>query len=1074
MKGGTNQSSNVLAPKMQAGNTGKLQPTAEQIRYAKLAQMPGLEEEQIQVKINEVCEVTGKASDVVSVALHESNYDMSQAIQNIIDGNYDCLDSEWQTTSSKKKKNPIAANVDKNDDFNEDVENHVNENDAFQSFRKTSKSSREGRRGGRAKRIEDASGDARSFDDDSDKDAEERFGDRFERGGGFTRGRARGRGRGGIARGGASGPRRGGFGGRGGNFSGPGRGASRGRGRGFAKRTTRYDKDVPSSGKEEWATNDEPNSEEKESWEVDEDVDEKQDWTDAADSEEKESTEDWSHNHWIAPVSEDNTASLFANSIMASTAQDSWGHVNGPETNWGRTSPKTQEESLYRPENVDTAVIMSQRAPQASAATSSSESAGNDQHSRRTTYASSLHHNKFPSSTSSSSSHHQDATATSNLGSTLLGRNYLHADDLAKVTMKDRDSEDGKSAPSPPATMISGVHDSHKLEQEQLQQPPKSQRQQKPKRAQKTQTPAQPVQMPKSTVEELEHQLGGLEFGSGPSPEFGSDAKPSFSSNSPVTSTVFQQSPVNMTSTIHQEAVRHSVAIPEVSSTKMATVSLLKSSTSAPAAAVSPMPKSDRPKTPPGLSSLQEHQSATRLQFAPSSPRDITRLVQVPNPIPFPPNSRSASQNMATSAAPLSQSTGDDLQSSSMDGGPFSSTAARSALSIMTSVVQDNSSVNMTNDSRGSLSGQPVIDLGELPLGNHMQQQKQGSNAFAGDAYASANINKTPTAQTTVASFTKTNIVPPPGVLPSTGLVTYSSSTLASQVLGFSSTQTPSTATHTAPKTLPNTTRALIRGFYVKDFERSIVKFWTTRMLPMNMYPGMQQIPTGYPHSYYDIMGSNYQGNPHAQQQAAFLNAAATPMQYGYAYYPGMIPGTFPMPGGKGHMGGMQYQSAAYNTQHGSHVYSSGANQEFDKGSFQRAGSQSHGKNGQTTGSLSAGSSSSDHHSGYKSQFNQDTKSYQLNATPPSMNIPLPHGQNHMTSYAPYMVPHHASMLHQTAPGHLSHQQQQQQQQQLDTTGPLPSRAQPHHIMATTQQQQQQKRDLKAQGYGSSYWPGTQ
>eukprot|EP00794_Sanderia_malayensis_P010061 gene10061-11090_t len=747
---------------------------------------------------------------------------------------------------------------------------------------------------------------------------------------------------------------------------------------------------------------------------------------------------------------------------------------------------------------------MSQRAPQASAATSSSESAGNDQHSRRTTYASSLHHNKFPSSTSSSSSHHQDATATSNLGSTLLGRNYLHADDLAKVTMKDRDSEDGKSAPSPPATMISGVHDSHKLEQEQLQQPPKSQRQQKPKRAQKTQTPAQPVQMPKSTVEELEHQLGGLEFGSGPSPEFGSDAKPSFSSNSPVTSTVFQQSPVNMTSTIHQEAVRHSVAIPEVSSTKMATVSLLKSSTSAPAAAVSPMPKSDRPKTPPGLSSLQEHQSATRLQFAPSSPRDITRLVQVPNPIPFPPNSRSASQNMATSAAPLSQSTGDDLQSSSMDGGPFSSTAARSALSIMTSVVQDNSSVNMTNDSRGSLSGQPVIDLGELPLGNHMQQQKQGSNAFAGDAYASANINKTPTAQTTVASFTKTNIVPPPGVLPSTGLVTYSSSTLASQVLGFSSTQTPSTATHTAPKTLPNTSRSSSSG--------------PPGMLPMNMYPGMQQIPTGYPaysfedmqqvlqrmpmHSYYDIMGSNYQGdnkfardasspvsstintgNPHAQQQAAFLNAAATPMQYGYAYYPGMIPGTFPvfttaplyqMPGGKGHMGGMQYQSAAYNTQHGSHVYSSGANQEFDKGSFQRAGSQSHGKNGQTTGSLSAGSSSSDHHSGYKSQFNQDTKSYQLNATPPSMNIPLPHGQNHMTSYAPYMVPHHASMLHQTAPGHLSHQQQQQQQQQLDTTGPLPSRAQPHHIMATTQQQQQQKRDLKAQGYGSSYWPGTQ
>ncbi len=48
-------------------------------------------------------------------------------------------------------------------------------------------------------------------------------------------------------------------------------------------------------------------------------------------------------------VSEDNTASLFANSIMSSTAQvDNWSHVNGPETKWGRTSPK--EEPLYRPE----------------------------------------------------------------------------------------------------------------------------------------------------------------------------------------------------------------------------------------------------------------------------------------------------------------------------------------------------------------------------------------------------------------------------------------------------------------------------------------------------------------------------------------------------------------------------------------------------------------------------------------------------------------------------------------------------------------------------------------------------
>ena len=39
--------------------------------------------------------MTGKPTDVVSVALHESNYDVPQAIQNIMDGQYECLDVSW-------------------------------------------------------------------------------------------------------------------------------------------------------------------------------------------------------------------------------------------------------------------------------------------------------------------------------------------------------------------------------------------------------------------------------------------------------------------------------------------------------------------------------------------------------------------------------------------------------------------------------------------------------------------------------------------------------------------------------------------------------------------------------------------------------------------------------------------------------------------------------------------------------------------------------------------------------------------------------------------------------------------
>ena len=64
----------------------------------------------------------------------------------------------------------------------------------------------------------------------------------------------------------------------------------------------------------------------------------------------------WMHNvNFSKQVSEDNTASLFANSIMSSTSEvDNWSHVNGPDTKWGtNTQNKHQEESLYRPEKYE-------------------------------------------------------------------------------------------------------------------------------------------------------------------------------------------------------------------------------------------------------------------------------------------------------------------------------------------------------------------------------------------------------------------------------------------------------------------------------------------------------------------------------------------------------------------------------------------------------------------------------------------------------------------------------------------------------------------------------------------------
>ena len=58
--------------------------------------------------------MTGKSTDVISVALHESNYDISQAIQNIIDGQYEFLDVSKHSSS---KSMVICAHCELSFDF---------------------------------------------------------------------------------------------------------------------------------------------------------------------------------------------------------------------------------------------------------------------------------------------------------------------------------------------------------------------------------------------------------------------------------------------------------------------------------------------------------------------------------------------------------------------------------------------------------------------------------------------------------------------------------------------------------------------------------------------------------------------------------------------------------------------------------------------------------------------------------------------------------------------------------------------------------------------------------------------
>eukprot|EP00795_Rhopilema_esculentum_P005844 gene5844-11163_t len=824
MKSGASQTtsgSSTKPPGNASTHQVKAQPTAEQIRYAKLAQFTEHEDAILQEKIKQVCEITGKPADIASVALHENNYDVSQAIQNIFDGQYEVVDTEWKTKSAKKRK-AVIPGVEKITNDEEVNENHVEEEDEEKTITKPGKPARSGRRGGRAKRSEEKA-EEKPAESNHLKERDGRHLDGSDRAKSFERGkgRPRGRGRGGAQRGESS--RRGGFGGRG-SF-GPGRGAPRGRARGFGRRP-RQDR--------EWkgATSNEVTNEnavdnlngqlapcwnamlwdkwsisQKESWDLDDNNGlerENIEWGLAAEAADAE----WSHdaeedgleggtcdNDRVAPVSEDNTASLFAMSMLPSTSkEDTWSHTNGPESSWRRPSPeRQQEESLYRPEHVDTAVIKSQRAQPSSKPDSYSA----NEHSRPI-YTSSHHNSRFPST-------HQSTSLTSSF----LGRNY-NLESLAKASMQNNGETVEGSMPAP---MISGIHDSHTLEQEQIQ-PPKAQRQAKQKRTTKQQIPAQPVEMPKSFMEEIEQQLGGLEFGSGPSvsPKFGSESNaPSFGTSSTIVSTVFQQSaPVSITSTIQQEAVRHSVAVPE-SARSLPGVSTIQTSIST---------KSDRPKTPPGLKSLQDHSSPGR-HFASQSPRDLNRMVQITDTIGFPANSRPTVPTLPVSTS-LSE---DDTMESSLSN---SFPGARGAMNHGIESDQDTSATKMGSDQR-SISSQGIMGLGVSTINSHLQQKPGSAFSSVADAFVAPNTsNKTATSLQTPSStaFTKQNIVP--GVLGSNSHVTYTSSALASQVLN-SQLATSTATTQTGARTQASTSKASASGHH--------------GMWPMNILPGMMPSP---------------------------------------------------------------------------------------------------------------------------------------------------------------------------------------------------------------------------------------
>lgn len=579
--------------------------TEEQIRYAKLSQSNPKEEAKVQEKIKEIQEFTRKPPDIIMIALHDSNYDTNVTIQNILEGRYDDDQGEWQTTNKKGKKPGIIQSTITSGNHLNTTEPNFNQNNNITNSEsvedqdqkpstKTVRSSRGGSSRGRSSSSRNWRNDEKTPTDEKFDLPHNREGSRERNRSTNDRGRGRGRGRGvrggaGMARGSRGGRGGGGFGSRGGANRGSRqqRGTNRG---GFSKPSDHKKIENGDIGTSE------------ESWDVEaEPVDKKtEDW-----GEEAVADSNWSSKgNWGDEPDAGTGTSLFSNDL-------NWSQMNGKESaSWDEPSSTSKDDKeKYLPENVDAAVIRS--VPTSSTSGEVTSYQPTNDLSRYMNAAS----NQFPSS-------HQEGGLTSSLN------------DRAFPLPSSSVSSDSVNRTVASMPMISGVTESHKLEQEQL----KPQRISKPRKSQNKffQLPKQPVVMPRSAqmVNDIKDQFAGLEFGSGPiSPRKVDDSSavvmPSLSSSSEVTSSRTELTEV---SSRHVVASLENEALLTQSSQGLQSQPVIPSSPAKlePTSTLSTS-KSDMPKTPPGFKPL-EKQTGPRYMGSPG--RGINHMG--PEPIPFP------------------------------------------------------------------------------------------------------------------------------------------------------------------------------------------------------------------------------------------------------------------------------------------------------------------------------------------------------------------------------------------------------------------------------------------------------
>ncbi|KAI0237344.1 hypothetical protein LSAT2_012142 [Lamellibrachia satsuma] len=190
----------------------KNQPTAEQMRIAQMTS--GCDEDpEIKKKINQIIELTGRTTDDALVALHDCDYDLNGAVEQLLENEND--QGEWKEAGKKKKSQlisklnstPVIDTKDGKMDRDNRATDCMNERGGDWAPR--------GRRGdSRAPPRFRGRGRDRDRDRENDENERNRV-DNNDRG--FERGRGRGRGGRGVGRGGRGGGR-----GRGGSSSGIG------------------------------------------------------------------------------------------------------------------------------------------------------------------------------------------------------------------------------------------------------------------------------------------------------------------------------------------------------------------------------------------------------------------------------------------------------------------------------------------------------------------------------------------------------------------------------------------------------------------------------------------------------------------------------------------------------------------------------------------------------------------------------------------------------------------------------------------------------------------------------------